>query len=92
MIEDFREAYGKIWMQHEAMNDCFGFSILTISLIAFLNIAIVVYFAVLESTEAFSIEGMSRPLVDTFHITLIFMAMIKTCETSHKLVRRLISN
>lgn len=86
LIESFRQAYGKIWRQHELINDCFGFSILSITLIAFTNYAVTFYNSVLDNSEHITMDFVVQPAVSTFHVTILLVVLIKTCETSDELV------
>lgn len=86
LIESYRQAYGKIWKQHELINDCFGFSILSITLIAFTNYAVTFYNSVLDNSKYVTMDFIVQPAVHTFHITILLAVLIKTCETSDELV------
>lgn len=86
LIESFRQAYGKIWKQHELINDCFGFSILSITLIAFTSYAVTFYSSVSDNSEYLTMDFIVQPAVHTFHITILLAVLIKTCETSDELV------
>lgn len=88
MTEDYRSVFGKIWMQHRTLNDCFGFSLVSITLNTFLNITSAFYFSIRENAEKFSLEFITQPIFHTFHIIILFAITIKTCEKSDELVRR----
>lgn len=86
LIESCRQAYGKIWKQHELINDCFGFSILSITVIAFTNYAVTFYNSLLDDSKYVTMDFIVHPTVHTFHVTILLAVLIRTCETSDELV------
>lgn len=85
-VEVYREVFGKIWQQHEALNDCFGLSILAITLKAFAGIALPLYINILTHSDNISNDSITHPTLHTFHITFMFFIMIYTCERSDAVV------
>lgn len=87
-IEVYREAYGRIWRLHESLSHCFGFSILVITLNAFLSAAITLYFSVVLLSQAITVDFITQPLIHIFHISILFVVMIYSCECSNALVTK----
>lgn len=86
LIESYRQAYGKIWKQHELINDCFGFSILAVMINAFTNYAVTYYVSLVDESKYVTTDFIVHPTVHTFHITILLVVLIRTCETSDELV------
>lgn len=85
-IEVFREIFGRIWHQHKSLSDCFGFSMLVVTLNTFLGIAFTLYISILTKSKDISIEFVTHLPLHTFHIAIMFVGMIYTCERSDAVV------
>lgn len=87
-IEDYRKLFGRIWKLHVLINQCFGFSILVITLNILLSIAFSLYLSVLSHSKNITVEFIVEPSLSSFHIIILFIFMINTCEKSDALVNR----
>lgn len=86
-IEECRDVFGRIWRLHQSLNFCFGFSLLTITLNAFLCSTFTIYFNILANAQNVTIDFITQPTLHTFHIAALFVVMVYTCETSGSLVK-----
>lgn len=89
-IEVHRETFGKIWKLHQSLCHCFGFSILVITLNGFLSATFTFYFSILmdsrKNSNIISTEFITKPLLHTTHIAILFVVMIYSCDMSDALV------
>lgn len=85
-IEVYRETFGRIWKLHETLSYCFGLSILVITLNALISTAISLYYSILSNSKVITIDFIANPSLHTFHISILFVIMIYTCETSAAIV------
>lgn len=85
-IEVYRETFGRIWKLHESLSYCFGSSILIIMLNALLSATYSLYFSILSYSNNLSIFFVAEPSLHTFHISILIVVMIYTCETSDTIV------
>lgn len=85
-IEDYRKKIDKIWQLHELLNDCFGFSNLVITLNAMVCASTSLFFSILYHSKFITIEFIAQPSLHTFHIAILFVTMVYTCDTSNSLV------
>lgn len=88
-IEVYRETFGRIWKLHESLSYCFGLSILVITLNALMSAAFSLYFSILSHSNNITIDFIAEPSLHTFHISILFVIMIYTCETSGAIVSSL---
>lgn len=87
-IEVFRETFTRIWKLHVSLNFCFGLSILVITGNAFLAAAFTLYFTILDNSKVITNEFIIQPMVHTFHIAVLFIIMVYTCNESHDIVSK----
>lgn len=85
-IEVYREVYGEIWKVHQSLNHCFGFSILVITMNAYISAAFTLYFSVLSHAEELTFDFIAQPALHTFHIAILFVVMVYNCECSNAMV------
>lgn len=85
-MEVYRKTFGEIWKLHQLMCRSFGFSLLAITLNALTSAAISLYFSILSHSKNVTIDFVAEPSLHTFHIGILFVILVNTCETSNELV------
>jgi len=89
--ENIRETFNHIWKLHQLINDCFGSSILIITVNAFFSAAFSIYFSATVNSGNISVALFQDPAIHSLHIAIIFIFLTNTCERSnqeaHKLSR-----
>lgn len=83
-VKNVRAQYTKIWEHHLFVNEYFGTTLLLNTVSVFLTGGYIIYSAI--STDSHSVRALTEPFQNLFHIFILYVVCICSCETSDELV------
>jgi hypothetical protein len=90
VIENHREIFSRIWKLQQRINECFGASFISITMNAFMCQIFSFYFSIKNNSNKLTLEFFSQPLAHITHITFLFGLLLKFCDKSDELVKKII--
>lgn len=85
-IELHRETFTRIWKLQTSLNECFGLSVLVITMNALFAATFTLYFNIITNSRNITPTFVTQPAIHVFHLAILFIVMVNSCEDSGVLV------